>query len=319
MMRYLFLVFIFTATIAALSCGGANPSSSNEEASSPPAQRSSPTMSIPEDNRIRIPKIGVDAPLSLKVVDAGGRLPEPDGTDDIAIYDFSGFSMPGFGGLPGSGNAVLSGRPDSGTLPCQNGTVPPPCKAVLFDLVKLVPGDEIFVFWEKRQFEYRVASACWLERILSLDDPYRTTDEQALTILTAGGTFANGGYSHNLFVRAESTAGSFPPGCPYGSTAPTTTPLGLTFDRKLEPGSTGPGPNPTHIPYRFVLSGLPLQNGDQIRAGLSSSPPLPAGFSSRPPNFLIIYVPPTTPAQDYRLTYKTPNGREVTATLTHTP
>ena len=60
-------------------------------------------------------------------------MPNPNGSDDVAYYNFS--AWPGKGGAPGQGgNSVFAGHVDSGRAPCKNGTVPPPCEAVFWDI-----------------------------------------------------------------------------------------------------------------------------------------------------------------------------------------
>lgn len=96
--------------------------------------------SVGADDRFIIEKFGVDAPLTYRSVGLDGAMPNPDGPDDVAYYDFS--AWPGKGGAPGKGgNAVFAGHVDSGAKPCRNGTVPPPCQAVLWDLNGLKVGD----------------------------------------------------------------------------------------------------------------------------------------------------------------------------------
>src|SRR3954468_23692335 len=68
-------------------------------------------------DRLSIPKFGINAPLTYKSVGPNGQMPDPDGSDDVAYYNFSNF--PGFGGAPGKGgNAVFAGHVDSGSKRC---------------------------------------------------------------------------------------------------------------------------------------------------------------------------------------------------------
>ena len=151
-----------------------------------------PNAPIPgasEGDRFVVAKIGVDAPLSYKVVGPDGLMPNPNGPDDVAYYDFSGF--PGMGGTPGAGgNTIFSGHVDSGRVACKNGTVRPPCEAVLWDLSRLRLGDEIEVRLGGQVYRYRVTSnqpvgaesADW-DRIVS------STAQESITIITCGGDF----------------------------------------------------------------------------------------------------------------------------------
>ena len=55
--------------------------------------------------RLVIPRIGVDAPVTVKGLDPNGVMQNPNGPEDVAWYDFT--SRPGQGG-----NAVFSGHLD---------------------------------------------------------------------------------------------------------------------------------------------------------------------------------------------------------------
>ena len=70
--------------------------------------------------RLRIPGLGVDAPLGVRAVPASLQMPAPTGPSDVVLYDFA--VAPQFGGLPGGGgNAVFSGHVDySYKLPYAN-------------------------------------------------------------------------------------------------------------------------------------------------------------------------------------------------------
>ena len=145
--------------------------------------------SVGPNDRFVIAKIGVDAPLTYRKVGLDGQMPNPDGPDDIAYYDFS--DWPGMGGGPGKGgNTVLAGHVDSGSKPCKNGTVKPPCQAVLWDLNTLKVGDEIEVRVGGQSVKYRVTgnqpvpadTGPW-DKIVS------ATAQETLTIITCAGNF----------------------------------------------------------------------------------------------------------------------------------
>jgi LPXTG-site transpeptidase (sortase) family protein len=139
-----------------------------------------------------IGKIGVSAQLSYKTVPADGIMPNPNGPDDIAVYEVP--SHPGLGGLPGAGgNTVLSGHVDWGAqhgIGCNNNTVPAPCRAVFWDLHTLRVGDEVEMQVNGRSLKYRVtsnqavsaANADW-------DGIVRSTAQESITIITCGGDF----------------------------------------------------------------------------------------------------------------------------------
>jgi hypothetical protein len=46
--------------------------------------------------RLVIPKMGIDAPVTVKGLDASGAMQNPNGPEDVAWYDFT--ARPGQGG-----------------------------------------------------------------------------------------------------------------------------------------------------------------------------------------------------------------------------
>jgi LPXTG-site transpeptidase (sortase) family protein len=145
--------------------------------------------SVSPDDRLVITKFGVSAPLTLKTVGLDGVMPNPDGPDDSAFYDFS--AWPGKGGSPGKGgNAIFSGHVDSGQKACKNGSVPPPCQAVFWDLNNLRLGDEIEIHLSGVVHKYRVTSN---QPINAANGPWdqivSSTAEESLTLITCGGDF----------------------------------------------------------------------------------------------------------------------------------
>ena len=144
--------------------------------------------SVGAGDRLVIAKFGVNAPLTYRSVGVDGVMPNPEGSDDIAYYDFS--AWPGKGGRPGAGNAVYAGHVDSGAKACKNGTVPPPCQAVLWDLNNLRVGDEIQVVASGQTLTYAVKSN---QPINATTGPWDTivssTQTPTITIITCGGDF----------------------------------------------------------------------------------------------------------------------------------
>jgi hypothetical protein len=162
---------------------------------------------IPGDNRIRIPKIGVDASLTVRALAATGcTLGGPNGPDDVAIYDFTGQCSPGAGGLPGKGNVVLLGLRDVSNQPCNKGKIQPPCAAVFYKLTLLVEGDAIQVFWNHQEYDYTVVNRCWIERNTRNPAEFNTTIHETpvetLSMLTGDGAIdpSTGTYTHYLNV-----------------------------------------------------------------------------------------------------------------------
>jgi LPXTG-site transpeptidase (sortase) family protein len=144
------------------------------------------------DDMLVIEKANVDAPITLKAVPAnGGALPSPNGPDDVVYYDFAGF--PGLGGYPGAGGTiVISGHVDYGIGYCHNGTLPPPCTAVFWDLSKLEKGDIIEIRLSNGVFRYQVTGS----DNLGADDQEKWNDvwksaegTERIVLITCGGDF----------------------------------------------------------------------------------------------------------------------------------
>jgi LPXTG-site transpeptidase (sortase) family protein len=143
------------------------------------------------NDRIVIAGAKVNAPITLRVVPpSGGELASPDGADDVVFYDFAAFD--GLGGYPGSGGKiVMSGHVDYGRGYCKNGTVPPPCQAVFWDLTDLRPGDEIELHLSNGVHRYRVTSA---ENIApneqsKWDRVWAAGEGETIALITCGGDF----------------------------------------------------------------------------------------------------------------------------------
>ena len=157
----------------------------------------SPTVppTIPGTNaqdRIVIEKANVNAPITLKTVPpTGGELPSPLGPDDVVFYDFAGFE--GLGGYPGSGGTlVLSGHVDYGGGYCDNGTEPPPCTAVFWDLSQLDDGDVIELHVANSVHRYRVAGSdnIGATEQEKWDNVWKSSpDGERIALVTCGGDF----------------------------------------------------------------------------------------------------------------------------------
>lgn len=145
--------------------------------------------SVGPDDRFIVSKFKVDAPLTYRLVGLDGQMPNPDGPDDISYYDFS--NWPGKGGAPGkSGNAVFAGHVDSGTKACKNGTVKPPCQAVLWDLNQLKVGDEIELRVASQSYKFEVTTNQSLNaETAPWADIVGATAKESITIITCGGDF----------------------------------------------------------------------------------------------------------------------------------
>ncbi len=157
----------------------------------PTAQPTGHWTEIGPDFRFVIERFGIDAPLTYRPVPTSGEMPNPNGPDDVAYYDFSDFSN--YGGAPGlGGNAVFAGHVDSGSRPCNNGTVPPPCEAVLWNLNLLQVGDSIEIHANGDVFMYEVTSNQPVPASLAdgtWDQIVSSTEQETLTVITCGGNF----------------------------------------------------------------------------------------------------------------------------------
>ncbi len=152
---------------------------------------------IGSGDRLVISSIGVNAPLTYRKVGLDGVMPNPDSPDDIVYYDFS--NWPGKGGAPGQGgNSIFAGHVDSGTKACDNGTKPPPCEAVLWDLNQLHVGDEIDIQVSGQTYKYKVTSN---QPVNADSGPWdqivSATAQESITIITCGGDFNRDTHEYN--------------------------------------------------------------------------------------------------------------------------
>lgn len=185
--------------------------------------------------RIRIPTIGVDAPLGARPVGSDGTMEFPSGPSDVVWYDFSQWS--GLGGRIGEGgNAVLAGYTDydgrveyamsrelasylthattagGATVRLLTGAAAYRGPGVLFDLDSLEIGSLIEVEVGGTTFRYVVT---WRRLIAAGDSPVWSeiwsddVERDSLTIVTMGGDFnlATRSYVDRIVVRAERIEG----------------------------------------------------------------------------------------------------------------
>lgn len=167
------------------------------------------------DFRFVVTKLGIEAPLTYRKVPPSGVMPNPEGPDDVAYYDFSDFEH--YGGAPGlGGNSIFAGHVDSGSKACQNGTIPPPCEAVLWDLNLLEPGDIIEIQANGDVYKYEVMTNQPVSASLNdgtWDQIVSSTEEETLTIITCGGDFNRETHEYNnrqvvTATRVTTTASS---------------------------------------------------------------------------------------------------------------
>jgi LPXTG-site transpeptidase (sortase) family protein len=141
--------------------------------------------------RLVIPKIGVNAPFTVKQVGTDGQMPNPNGPEDVAYYDFAQWND--LGGTPGKGgNIVVAGHVDY----IRYGP------AVFWRLHELEPGDTIEIQMAdgtsatyKVEFNKQVdaSSQDWSPIVEA------TTDE-SITLITCGGDFSAGHYSNREII-----------------------------------------------------------------------------------------------------------------------
>ena len=156
---------------------------------------------LPAPIRLRIPTLGVDAPIEGYGVNRGtGQMDIPDNATDVAWYRH--------GPAPGEpGSAVLAAHVDvSGQGP-----------GVFFDLDDLEAGDEIVVSYEDRSERRFVVSArqTFLKTELPVEDIFDREGPPLLTLVTCGGGFSAStrSYDSNVVVYSvpmESTGARQP-------------------------------------------------------------------------------------------------------------
>ncbi len=148
--------------------------------------------------RMVIPKIGVNAPVTVRTMGSDGVMGAPNGRFDVVWYDFSA-AFPGMGGYPGSsGNAVFSGHVD----------YHPHYTAVFWDLRLLAPGDIIEVYLSDGTVaRYSVQWNQQIDPASDFSSYCGATGGASITIVTCQGTFnpSTGQYSHRLVVRGALT------------------------------------------------------------------------------------------------------------------
>jgi sortase (surface protein transpeptidase) len=163
------------------------PASVRERAVAPTVPASSSPSPV---KRLRIPRIGVDAPVVEMGVGADGAMESPAGPDPVAWY--------GFSAKPGSaGNAVFSGHVDFHDYG----------PAVFWNVRKLQPSDIIEVALEDgRVLSYVVtATQQYPVATIPMAEILAPTPGATVTLITCAGTFREGNYSDLLVVRAVST------------------------------------------------------------------------------------------------------------------
>ncbi len=148
---------------------------------------------------LRIPSLGVDAPVQVKGINAATNTMEnPDGPTNVAWYGFT--AKPGLN----AGNAVFSGHVDYINYG----------KAVFWGLESLKAGDVIEVALDDGTLvRYGVtASQLYDVDTIPMEEVLGSTSSESVTLITCGGEFSQGAYTHRLVVRAVRTDLVPPPG-----------------------------------------------------------------------------------------------------------
>lgn len=149
----------------------------------PPMPRAAPT-------RIRIPVVGIDAPVTGLALDGGGHLQPPPEEDANLAGWYAAGTAPGQ-----SGTAVMAGHVDNSRGP-----------AVFYRLGSLHKGDQVQIARDDRAVAYFAVDA--VEVYPKNDFPDRTVYSPApnaqLRLITCGGGFSRqGGYDGNVVVYAH--------------------------------------------------------------------------------------------------------------------
>jgi hypothetical protein len=164
----------------------APPGPAGAGAPSVPGLTADPADATPP-GRVRIPAIGVDAPLEELHLDATGALEVPKDSGSAGWY--------ADGTRPGEqGPAVIGGHVDSRTGP-----------AVFFRLHELRPGDLVEVARGARWVRFRVvAVARYAKNHFPTVAVYGPTPTPELRLITCGGVFdrSRGSYVDNVVVSA---------------------------------------------------------------------------------------------------------------------
>lgn len=154
--------------------------------------------------RMRIPAIGVDAPIGVRVVGPDGQMADPTGPSDVVWYDFQNF--PGFGGVPGAGNnAIFAGHVDRAAYLDYAG-VNYIGAGIFYSLSDLDPGDIIELTIGDTTLQYMVA---WKQNVDATEAQWADLMSSdvgidSITLITCGGQFdaETHGYTKRTLVRA---------------------------------------------------------------------------------------------------------------------
>jgi LPXTG-site transpeptidase (sortase) family protein len=142
--------------------------------------------------RLVISRLGIDAPIEVKGIDAHNQMEAPDRPLDAAWYRFT--PMPG-----GGGNAVFSGHLDA------QSTGP----AIFWRLTQLVPGDVIEVVSpQSSELRYQVTqTSSYPVTTMPMKSVLYPAGGDQITLITCAGRYQPpAGYDHRLVIRATKGA-----------------------------------------------------------------------------------------------------------------
>jgi LPXTG-site transpeptidase (sortase) family protein len=154
-----------------------------------------PVREATAPTRLRVPAMGLDAPVVPVGVAADGQMDVPERISEIGWYRF--------GAAPGSaaGSAVLAGHVDDRVQG----------EGAFADLGGLRPGDEVGVGTGDGAVTYRVREVLsFTKEALPVDDLFRETGPPRLVLVTCDGPFdrAARSYRDNLVVVADPVPGA---------------------------------------------------------------------------------------------------------------
>lgn len=183
------------STAEAVSAAGREPDSGGPAQAVLPPRAAPLPAAAPE--RIRVPAIGVDAPVMRLGLDATGHLRTPPETERTLAGWYGGGSAPG-----AAGAAVLAGHVDTREGP-----------AVFYALGGLHKGDRIEI--DRADHRTAVFTVYGIEiyekRGFPTDRVYGATPDAELRVITCGGAFSEAsGYLGNVVVYARLTGSAGP-------------------------------------------------------------------------------------------------------------
>ena len=155
----------------------------------PPSPGPEPTVVLEGVSRLRVPSVGIDAPIVTLGVDPDGVMQSPSTPTDVGWYNFS--SVPGQGG-----NIVISGHVDYINYG----------PAVFWHLRDLKPNDLIQVVLDDSSVvTYRVTDlTTYNDASAPVQQIVGPTPAETVTLITCTGTFdaQTHSYDERLVVRA---------------------------------------------------------------------------------------------------------------------